>query len=213
MTEKEKMLAGMIYDPSDVELMKMRIAAHRLCRLYNETDETDEDKRKIILDELVPERGKNAYFQGPVFFDYGRFIKVGRNFYANFNFTVLDCAYINIGDGVMFGPNCCIAAPIHPFDAHERRIRERPDGRTYNLEYSKRITIGDNCWIASGVMICAGVTIGDNCVIGAGSVVTRDIPDNSFAAGNPCRVIRAITDKDSMLCRPGILGERNDISE
>ena len=213
MTEKEKMLAGMIYDPSDDELMKIRTAAHELCRKYNLLPESDSEARNAILDKLLPSKGKGAYIQGPVFFDYGLFTSVGDNFYANFNFTVLDCNQITIGDGVMFGPNCCIAAPIHPMDARERRIRLRENGKQYNLEYSKPVVIGNNCWIASNVMICAGVTIGDNCVIGAGSVVVRDIPDDSFAAGNPCRVIRKIAEDDSMLHRPDILGDRYDISE
>ena len=192
MTEKEKMLAGEPYDPTDKELTELRVKAHRLSQEYNMTYETDEAKRREILDELLPDRGEGAYLQGPVRFDYGVFTKVGRSFYANFNFTVLDTCPVVMGDNVFFGPNCTVATALHYFDPVLRRMRAREDGTPYDIEFGKPVTIGNDCWIASNVVICAGVTIGDNCVIGAGSVVTRDIPSNSLAAGNPCRVIRSI---------------------
>ena len=192
MTEKEKMLAGEPYDPTDKELTELRVKAHRLSQEYNMTYETDEAKRREILDELLPDRGEGAYLQGPVQFDYGVFTKVGRSFYANFNFTVLDTCPVVMGDNVFFGPNCTVATALHYFDPVLRRMRAREDGTPYDIEFGKPVTIGNDCWIASNVVICAGVTIGDNCVIGAGSVVTRDIPSNSLAAGNPCRVIRSI---------------------
>lgn len=192
MTEKEKMLAGEPYDPTDKELTELRVKAHRLSQEYNMTYETDEAKRREILDELLPDRGEDAYLQGPVQFDYGVFTKVGRSFYANFNFTVLDTCPVVMGDNVFFGPNCTVATALHYFDPVLRRMRAREDGTPYDIEFGKPVTIGNDCWIASNVVICAGVTIGDNCVIGAGSVVTRDIPSNSLAAGNPCRVIRSI---------------------
>lgn len=196
MTEKEKMLAGEPYDPSDKELTALRVRAHRLSREYNLTDETEEDKRKAILDELLPEREEGSFLQGPVQFDYGIFTKVGRNFYCNFNFTVLDTCPVVIGDNVFFGPDCTVATALHFLDPAERRMRRHADGSPYDIEYGKPVTIGNDCWIASSVVICAGVTIGDNVVIGAGSVVTRDIPPDSLAVGNPCRVIRKITPED-----------------
>lgn len=198
MTETEKMLAGKIYDPSDKTLAANRARAHSLSRQYNETDETEEDKRKRILDELLPERGEGAYLQGPVYFDYGLYFKTGKNFYANFNFTVLDCCPVTVGDNVFIGPNVSLMSPIHPFRWQERNAKVKADGTVYDDEYAKPIVIGDNCWIASNVTVCGGVKIGSGCVIGAGSVVTRDIPENSLAAGNPCRVIRKITEADSI---------------
>lgn len=192
MTEKEKMLAAMPYDPTDKELTELRVNAHRLSAQYNATYETDEEKRREILDKLLPNRGEGAFLQGPVWFDYGVFTKVGCNFYTNFNFTVLDTCPVTIGDNVFFGPNCTVATALHYFDPAQRRMRTREDGTAYDIEFGKPVTIGNDCWIASNVVICAGVTIGDNCIIGAGSVVTRDIPPDSLAAGNPCRVIRKI---------------------
>lgn len=197
MTEKEKMLNGEPYDPTDKELVNLRIQAHSLSQQYNLTSETEEDKREKILNTLLPNRGKGTFLQSPVQFDYGVFTSVGENFYANFNFTVLDTCPITIGDNVFFGPNCTLATALHFFDPVKRRIRYREDGTPYDIEFGKPIKIGNDCWIASNVVICGGVTIGDNCVIGAGSVVTRDISSNSLAAGNPCRVIREITVEDN----------------
>lgn len=198
MTEKEKMLAGKVYDTADKELATMRTRAHELSKDYNDTYESEAEKRKEILDKLLPNRGEGTYLQGPVQFDYGEFVTVGKNFYANFNFTVLDCCPVVIGDDVYCGPNVTLASPMHFFDADERRMRFRENGAAYDLEYAKPITIGSDCWLASNVTVCGGVTIGEGCVIGAGSVVTRDIPPHSLAAGNPCRVIREITEKDKM---------------
>ncbi len=198
MTEKEKMLAGIPYDPSDKELTELRVRAHKLSKNYSDTYEDEFDKRNEILDILMPNRGKETFLQGPVFFDYGVFTDVGENFYANFNFTVLDCCRVTIGDNVFCGPNVTLAAPMHFFDAEERRMRTRADGTSYDIEYARPITIGNDCWLASNAVVCGGVTIGDGCIIGAGSVVTRNIPPNSLAAGNPCRVIRKITEKDKM---------------
>lgn len=198
MTEKEKMLAGKIYNPSDKELAALRLQAHKLSKMYNDTFEDEEEKREQILKELVPNRKKGAFLQGPVQFDYGVFTSIGKNFYANFNFTVLDCCPVKIGDNVMIGPNVSIMTPVHPLRYQDRNLKEKADGTLYDDEYAKPITIGNNCWIASCVTVTGGVTIGDGCVIGAGSVVTRDIPANSFAAGNPCRVIREITEADAI---------------
>lgn len=198
MTEQEKMLAGKIYDPSDKTLAELRASGHRLSKMYNDTLETEEEKRKEILDELLPNRGSGCYLQGPVYFDYGKFITMGDGCYANFNFTVLDTCPVTIGDNVFFGPNCTIATPIHPLRWQERNMKCKEDGTMYDDEYGKSVSIGSNCWIASNVVIAAGVNIGEGCVIGAGSVVTRDIPANSLAVGNPCRVIRQITEEDSI---------------
>lgn len=197
-TEKEKMLQGKIYDPSDKELVQLRQTAHRLSKQYNDTYEEEEEKRQKLIDQLIPEKGTGCYFQGPIYFDYGIFTSLGDNVYANFNFTVLDTCPVTIGSNVYFGPNCTVATPIHPMLGQERLFKKKPDGTIYDDEYGKPVTIGDNCWIASNVVICAGVRIGDNCVIGAGSVVTKDIPSDSFAAGSPCRVIREITEQDSI---------------
>ena len=191
-SETKKMLSGEPYDPTDKELAELRVKAHKLSQDYNSTYEDEEEKRTAILNELLPNRGKGCFLQGPVQFDYGVFTAVGENFYANFNFTVLDTCPINIGDNVFFGPNCTLAAALHFMNAEERRMRVKEDGSPYDIEFGKPITIGNDCWIASNVVICGGVKIGNNCVIGAGSVVTRDIPDGSFAAGNPCKVIRSI---------------------
>ena len=198
MTEKEKMLAGKIYDTSDKELAALRLKAHKLSARYNNVFEDEEDIRNKILSELIPNIGKGTYIQGPIQFDYGAFTTFGENCYANFNFTVLDICPVTIGDNVFFGPNCMLATPVHPFRYQERNIKYKEDGTAYDDEYAKPITIGSNCWLASNVVVIGGVTIGEGCVIGAGSVVTRDIPANSLAAGNPCRVIREITRKDSI---------------
>ncbi len=205
MTEREKMLAGLLYDPSDPELAALRQTAHRLSKLYNDTFETQVDRRGELLGQLVPGLGAGTVLQGPVQFDYGRFTTTGCNCYVNFNFTVLDCCPVTIGDNVFFGPNCSLVTPVHPLLPGERNLRARADGTWYNLEYARPIVIGDDCWLASNVVVCGGVSIGRGCVIGAGSVVTRDLPAGVLAAGNPCRVIRPITQADSMDRMGGVL--------
>lgn len=199
MTEKEKMISGQIYDSSEPELLKMRSKAHKLCADYNKTYESEANERKNILKDLIPNQSENLYLQGPIQFDYGTFTTFGKNCYANFNFTVLDCAPVTIGDDVFFGPNCSLVTPIHPLLNEERKAKLKPDGTFFAPEYAKPIKIGSGCWFATNVTVCGGVTIGENCVIGAGSVVTRDIPPNSFAAGVPCKVIRQLSEKDSIL--------------
>ena len=198
MTEKEKMLAGKIYDASDEELKRFRETAHRLSREYNLLDECDLNARAKILRELLPNADKSAYLQGPVQFDYGIFTELGENFYANFNLTVLDCAPVKIGNNVFIGPNCSLVTPVHPLLSRERKIIVRADGSVFAQEYAKPITIGDDCWLATNVTVCGGAVIGRGCVIAAGSVVTGAIPPNSLAGGIPCKVIRTLSEKDSI---------------
>lgn len=204
MTEKEKMLASMIYDPSDEELYELRHKAHTLAQEYNTLNEADERRSEIIA-ELIPDCGDGVFLQGPVQFDYGCFTVIGANTYANFNFTCVDCAPVNIGENVFFGPNVSLLTPVHPLRWQDRNQYRNAAGNLTDREYAKPITIGDNCWIAGNVTICGGVTIGAGCVIGAGSVVTRDIPANSLAVGVPCRAIREITEDDSLENHPELL--------
>lgn len=199
MTEREKMLMGKVYDPFSEGMPEERTRAHILCKAYNETTELDVEKRKKILDELMPNRSQNVYLQGPIYFDFGTHISMGEGSYANFNFTVLDEGKVTIGKNVFIGPNVTILTPIHPLKFQERNaFFNEKTGCITNLERAESVTILDNCWICAGVTICPNVTIGEGCVIGAGSIVTRDIPPYSLAVGNPCRVIRAITEEDSI---------------
>lgn len=198
MNEKEKMLLGKIYDPSDEELFKIRNRAHHLSKLYNDTFEEETEKRKEILEELLPNKGEGVYLQGPIYFDYGIFTKIGKNSYANFNLTILDICPVTIGDNVFMGPNVSLLTPLHPLRYQERNIYINDKGIATDKEYGAPISIGDNCWIAGNVTILAGVTIGEGCVIGAGSVVAKSIPPHSLAYGNPCKVVRQITDEDSI---------------
>ena len=197
-SEKEKMLAGELYDPSDEELSALRAKAHRLSKEYNNTLEEEEELRGNILDQLVPNRGEDAYLQGPVQFDYGVFTEIGDRTYMNFNFTCLDCAPVKIGKDVFIGPNVSILTPMHALRWQERDLFRKPDGSWTDHEYAEPVTIEDHCWIAGNVTICGGVTIGEGSVIGAGSVVTKSIPRNTLAAGVPCRPIREITDEDQL---------------
>lgn len=196
--ELEKMLAGKIYDPNDSELVALRRKCHRLCMTYNQTLEEDAQKREKILKELNIKLGDNVYLQGPIFFDYGCNISIGNNSYANFNLTILDTCPVKIGNNVFIGTGVNIVTPLHPLRYQERNLYMSQKGYLTDDEYGKPITIEDNCWIASNVTICGGVTIGEGSVIGAGSLVKKSIPPHSLAAGNPCKVIREITDKDKM---------------
>ena len=193
MTEREKMIAGELYYPGDNELVMLRQKAHRLCTQFNMTFETDEAIRCAILKDLLPDFDEDEiYFQGSIYFDYGMNIHIGKNFYANFNLTILDICPVRIGDNVMLGTNVTLVTPLHPLKWQERNPRLNDKGEFIVLEYGKPITIGSNCWLASNVTVVGGVTIGSGSVIGAGSVVTRDIPPDVFAAGVPCRVIKSI---------------------
>ncbi len=198
MSEKDKMISGKLYDASDPELVRIKVRAHELSQEFNALPESSEAERNAILSKLLPNAKSGLFLQGPIFFDYGEFTSFGSNCYANFNFTVLDCCPVTIGDDVFFGPNCALYTPVHPMLPEERKIRFHDDGTPYDLEYARPIVIGNGCWFGGNVTVCGGVTVGDGCVIGAGSVVTRDIPENSFAAGNPCRVIRTLSESDSV---------------
>lgn len=192
MSEKEIMLSGRLYDPNDEELIRLRQKAHRLCLEYNNTLETEDEKRSRIIHELVPNQGEDVNLQGPIQIDYGCFTRIGDRSYANFNLVILDTCPVTIGNDVFMGPNVSILTPLHPLPWKERNAYRREDGVLTDREYGKPITIEDNCWLGGNVTICGGVTVGHGSVIGAGSVVTRDIPPNSLAFGNPCRVVRKI---------------------
>lgn len=196
MAEYEKMINGELYDSSEKKLSEMREFAHSLCIKFNRISEKKWKKRGRILRRLIPNQKENLYLQGPVQFDYGKNTSFGKNCYANFNLVIIDCAKVEIGDDVFFGPNCAVVTAVHPMLNEERRQKTKPDGTLYTTEYAKPVKIGSGTWLATNVTVCGGVTIGENCVIGAGSVVTRDIPPDSFAAGIPCKVIKKISDKN-----------------
>lgn len=181
MTEKEKMLAGQLYNAGDAELKEMRQRRRELMETFN--NEIDGDKRSQILKNWLGKTGQNIYMESRFVCDYGSNIYVGENFYANFNTTMLDVCEIRIGDNAMFGPNCQLLTPLHPLDAQER---------ISGLEYGAPITIGDNVWLGGGVTILPGVTLGDNVVVGAGAVVTKSFGDNIVLGGNPARIIKTL---------------------
>jgi maltose O-acetyltransferase len=183
MTEKEKMLAGELYDPLDKQLSDERIQTRLLIKQFNDTREDEPASRIAILNQLVPNAGTGLWLQPPFYCDYGSNIIIGEKVFFNFNCVVLDVTYVRIGSRTMFGPNVQIYTATHPLNHKERAS---------GLEYAKPITIGEDVWVGGSVVICPGVSIGDRCVLGAGSVVTKDIPPDVFAAGNPCRVIRKL---------------------
>jgi maltose O-acetyltransferase len=182
-TEKEKMLAGELYDAQDEQLTAERTRARLLIKALNDSREDKPEERLRIQEELLPSSGKGLWLQPPFFCDYGYNIITGEKVFFNFNCILLDVAPITIGSRVLFGPNVQVYTATHPVD-----YRERASG----LEFAKPITIGDDVWIGGSVVICPGVTIGNRSIIGAGSVVTKDIPADVIAAGNPCRVIRPV---------------------
>jgi maltose O-acetyltransferase len=182
-TEKEKMLAGELYNALDKEISGERMTTRLLLKRLNETAENEPELRADILKQLLPSAGDGLWIQPPFFCDYGYNIKLGEKVFFNFNCIVLDVTYVAIGSRTLFGPNVQIYTATHPLD-----FRERATG----LEYAKPIAIGEDVWVGGSVVICPGVNIGDRTVIGAGSVVTKDIPADVFAAGNPCKVIRPL---------------------
>ncbi|HIW88467.1 MAG TPA: sugar O-acetyltransferase [Candidatus Ligilactobacillus excrementipullorum] len=197
MTNEEKMLAGKLYDPEETSLQEKRMKAHRLCQEYNALFDDETAKRQAVITELIPDQGEHVFFQGPIFFDYGCNTKVGNHFYANFNLTVLDTCPVILGDNEFLGPNITLATPLHALLPAERNAHEVA-GKQVALEYGKPLKIEDNCWLGSNVVVNGGVTIGAGSVIGSGSVVTRDIPAGVLAVGNPCRVLRPITEADRL---------------
>lgn len=213
MREEEKIGAGILFCPADPELKAIKRKTHKLNVDYNNTYEDETEKRSAILSEIIGKFGEGGFIQGPIAFHYGKHTRIGKNFFANFNFTVQDDAQVTIGDDCNFGPNVTIVTPIHPMLPEERRAMMTADGEKKHLCYAKPVHIGNDCWFGASVTVCPGVTIGNGCVIGAGSVVTRDIPDGSFAAGVPCKVIRMLTEADSMKWRPEILSDNLIISD
>lgn len=191
MTEKEKMLAGKLYDCGDSELLKQWHKAKDLICLYNQAKSNDKKEKDRILDELLGGRGENLWITPPFYVDYGEHIYFGNNCEVNMNCTFLDDNQIIINDNALIAPNVQIYTAFHPLSAKDRFAEMHTDG---SFSFCKTITapvvIGKNVWIGGGAIILPGVTIGDNVVIGAGSVVTSDIPSDKIAYGNPCRVIK-----------------------
>ena len=181
MTERERMLAGELYDPLDPELVTARDRARDLCQDLNATREGQQAERRRLLRELLGAGGDDVWVQPPFYCDYGANIYLGTRCFFNFNCVVLDVCAVTVGDYTLFGPAVQIYTATHPMDAALRRTRE----------FAKPISIGSDVWVGGAAIICPGVTIGSRAVIGAGSVVTRDIPADVFAAGNPCRVVRS----------------------
>ena len=211
MTEEEKIAAGILFCPGDKTLKAIKLKTHNLNVDYNATHEDEVEKRNQIIHEIVGSMGEGCFFQGPIAFHYGKHTKIGSRLFANFNFTVQDDASVTIGDDCNFGPNVTIVTPVHPMLPDERKAMLDANGEVRHMCYAKPVVIGNDCWFGANVTVCPGVTIGNNCVIGAGSVVTRDIPDNSFAAGVPCRVIREIGESDSMIYKPDVLADNQVI--
>ena len=200
MTEKEKMLAGELYDCGDPELMELWYRGKNLSKLYNSLDYSDRAEQARILDELLGARGKHTQITAPFFVDYGKFIFLGNNCEINMNCVFLDCNHITIGDNALIAPGVHIYTVYHPVSANERLNTRtlRSTSKSVNGDFpfavskTSPVTIGNNVWIGGGSIIFPGVTIGDNVTIGAGSVVTKSISSNVLAYGNPCRVVREI---------------------
>lgn len=189
MTEKEKCAAGLLYNANyDHELIQERIACKDLCQEYNGLKNSDTENRYRLLKQIIGTIKENICIEPNFWCDYGYNIKVGENFYANHNLVILDCATVAFGDNVFIGPNCSFYTAGHPLD-----VKQRNEG----LEYAHSIHVGDNVWMGGNVVVLPGVSIGNNSVIGAGSVVTKDIPDNVVAVGNPCKVVKIITEEKS----------------
>ena len=187
MNQKERMLAGLPYKAWLDGLSEERLENKKRIFAFNHLEPDRQDEKERLLKEILGKTGEYVNIEAPFHCDYGYNIEVGENFFANYNFTVLDTGKVRIGANAQIGPNVSIYAAGHPV---------HPDSRNSGYEYGIGITIGDNVWIGGNTCILPGVTIGNNVVIGAGSVVTKDIPDSVIAAGNPCRIIRAVTEAD-----------------
>lgn len=188
MTEREKMQQRMLYDANyDEELLAIRTRCKDLCFEYNQIPPSQTGRQEALLRKLLGKTGEHFCITAPFWCDYGSNIEVGENFYTNHNCTILDGAKVTFGDNVFIAPDCVFSTAGHPLDAEQRNR---------GLEYAYPITVGDNVWFGASVTVLPGVTIGSNTVIGAGSVVNRDIPDGVVAVGNPCRVLRKITEED-----------------
>lgn len=187
-TEKEKARKGKLYDANyDAELLAERDRCKDLCFEYNRLRPSQKAERQALIRRLFGKTGKSFLVEQPFYCDYGYHIEIGENFYANVDCVILDGATVSFGDNVFIAPHCGFYTAGHPLDVEQRNR---------GLEYAYPIRIGNNVWIGAHTCVLPGVTIGDNCVIGAGSVVNRDIPANSLAVGNPCKVIRRITEED-----------------
>lgn len=182
-SQRERMLAGDLYVADDPELARESQRAATLMRRFNTSDPTDPHARRALLVELLGSFGEGAEIRPPLYCDYGYQIHIGAGTFINFGAVLLDVATITIGEDVQIGPNVQLLTPTHPID---------PDARRAKLEAAKPITIGDNVWLGGGVIVLPGVTIGENTVVGAGAVVTKDLPANVVAVGNPARVIRQL---------------------
>ena len=187
MTTRERMQSGKLYFCTDEEIAKEQLECLEILYDYNHTRPSESQKREQILKNLLAEIGENCYIEPPLHANWGKYTHFGNNVYANFNLTLVDDTDIFVGDNVMFGPNVIIATAGHPVD---------PPLREKVAQFNIPVRIGKNVWIGAGAIVLPGVTIGDHSVIGAGSVVTKDIPPNVVAVGNPCRVLREINDRD-----------------
>lgn len=187
MSELNRMLSGKLYDASAPELAAARNKAHRLCRLYNSIIDEEKNQRSKLINELLGYEPKNCHIAPTFNCDYGVNIELGQNFFANFDCIILDVCQVRIGDNVMFGPRVCVYTAGHPLDAETRNTQ---------LEFGTPVTMGNSVWVGGNTIILPGVTIGDNTVIGSGAVVTKSIPANVLAVGNPCQILRSITEED-----------------